>query len=181
MDKHSLQLIRATAQWHKLPADMQSYVPKTNDRLMEKRTGEAEERLLTVLLVRNDHVIAQYLTGVKTGSKRVIKFPAFAGTPPVINDVQFTVYMPEGLKSTAPIAATEQADSAVAAGEEAIAAEPLVAKKKRGEGPTKMSKCREIYAANPGLNKVDMKALFVSEAGCTIMGANTYLLTIMKG
>lgn len=175
MDKHSSQLLKATMAMNALPPDMASYIPSANDRLIEKREGVEEQRVLTVLLVRNDHVIAQYLTGVKTGSKRVIKFPAFAGVAPQIDGVTFDVYTADELRtpSTAPVKPSEP-DGAAAAAEPAI-------KKKRGEGPTKMSKCREIYAANPGLDKIAMKALFVSDAGCTVMGANTYLLTIMKG
>lgn len=51
---------------------------------------------------------------------------------------------------------------------------------KRGEGPTKMDLCKEIFAANKDKPKAEVIALFVSEAKCTPAGANTYYLTCKK-
>lgn len=54
-------------------------------------------------------------------------------------------------------------------------------KRQQGE-PTKMQKCLAIYQdkANKDLDKKELCKLFVSVAGCTKMGANTYFLTIHK-
>lgn len=64
------------------------------------------------------------------------------------------------------------------------APEPAVkAKRQRAEPgqPTKIEKCRALFAANPGIDKPAMIKLFVEQAGCTPQGANTYFITCKKG
>lgn len=59
---------------------------------------------------------------------------------------------------------------------------------KRGDGPTKMDICKQIWDANPNLTRADMKAKFCNDplfaenklTPCTEQGANTYYLTIKK-
>lgn len=63
--------------------------------------------------------------------------------------------------------------------------EPVVVKPARVKvalegGVTKIQRCRELYAANIQLDKPAMIDLFVREAGCTPMGANTYYITCRK-
>lgn len=57
------------------------------------------------------------------------------------------------------------------------------AKAKRGpkrEGETKLDKCRRLFNENRGKPKKDVVDLFISQAACTPMGANTYYLLINK-
>lgn len=51
---------------------------------------------------------------------------------------------------------------------------------KKGEGPTKLDLCRQIWKDNPNLPRKDMTAKFVSDAKCTPQGANTYYLSVQK-
>lgn len=59
---------------------------------------------------------------------------------------------------------------------------PSKTRQKRVKGGiTKIQRCRELYAANPSLDKAAMLELFQREAGCTPLGANTYYLLCKKG
>lgn len=66
-----------------------------------------------------------------------------------------------------------------------VAADTAPTKEKRVKvalegGITKIQRCRELFAANAQLDKAAMIDLFVREAQCTPMGANTYYITCRK-
>jgi hypothetical protein len=117
-----------------------------------------------ILLVRDDHVIVLVSsTGKKERLERTF--------PQQWNGVTLHYDMPEGHD-------LPPAQTAEEAGENA--AEPPKKRGRQMEGETKMQKCRRIFAEMNGKPKADIVARFISDAGCTAGGANTYYCTLVK-
>lgn len=143
-------------------AGEQPAIAGSADKLISYDTNTGAEYVYEIIMVRKDHVVARIVGKHKVGTVVKMQLPnSWPVQGVMIDSSVFKLYQKPG---TAPVAG------------KAKKAGP-----KRGDGPTKMDKCRAIVKANPNLAKVEMIAKFVGEAGCTPMGANTYYLTIMKG
>ena len=51
---------------------------------------------------------------------------------------------------------------------------------KAAKSPSKLSVCKEIFAASTGQSRKDIIAKFISEAGCSTAGAATYYAICKK-
>lgn len=137
---------------------------RAGDRIYGERDGQLFEPCLEILLVRNTHVIARE-AGKKDAKK--LELPLAWGKDGHMN----LEIAPYPLHLYSAVGKVPQLAAAVGAKK---------AGPKRKEGPTKMDKCRELFAANPTLDKAAMVKLFIDEAECTPAGAVTYWSTINK-
>ena len=142
----------------------------TADRIVATdQTGNVQ--VLQVLLIRDDTIVCALSTD-KPGKYRKITlgFNKVESDLPVLSGGStYQLYVPEG--SEAPVQVVDAP----------IVEQPA---KKRGrniEGPTKLDKCKQLFATNPGADKLTMMALFQSEAGCTVQGSSTYWYLCKKG
>lgn len=135
---------------------------RVNDRLIYMAlTGD--ESLLEVIMTRKNGVIARVLESdgdFKVGAKFVMPVQYTDGWPKPINGGQVQLFHKPGaeVNEVKPRAVRARADG----------------------GETKIAKCRAIYAANKGKSKAEVVALFISQAECTVQGANTYYITCAK-
>lgn len=123
-------------------------------------TGDQD--VLEVILTRKKSVVARALTastGFVVGKKYDMPLEYSDRFPPMVNGGQALLYKApkvEKAKKAGPVRAIEG-------------------------GITKIQRCRELFAANSGLDKAAMIDLFVREANCTAQGAVTYYITCKKG
>lgn len=134
---------------------------KTADKLV--RIGlDGKETVINILLTRDNRLICRAAEG--SAPKFELFFTSWTqedGKPLINGGVMWKLYVPLGSK----------ADPAAPAETKRV---------KPAKGESKLDKCRAIFKANAGLDKVAMKKLFVEQGGCTEGGANTYYLTISK-
>lgn len=152
------------------------FVPVAGDTPVEARTGDSIAKMASdqvvlvyeVIMVRKDHVLARVIGPHKAGTPVKMQMPLnWTGAGNVVFDAPYALYTKKGAEP----AGSKGKGKAVKKGG---------GPKPKDGGVTKIAKCREIFKANPNLSKVDMCALFIKDAECTTMGANTYYLTVSK-
>lgn len=132
------------------------YALTTKNKVAMILSSNPEFEVFTVLLVRKTTVIA----AVRDAKGVAIKKIELDRTIVPVNS-NYWIYEPEVAVDTAP---TKEKRVKVAL----------------EGGITKIQRCRELFAANAQLDKAAMIDLFVREAQCTPMGANTYYITCRK-
>jgi len=111
-----------------------------------------------VTLLKKSDLIVLVSAGEQAGKK--VRLPLTF--PCTVDGVEYVVDAPE------PVAAED--------------VKPKKAGPKRGEGPTKLDKCKAIFAEYKGKDflKSTVVQRFIDEAACTPAGANTYFLLCKK-
>lgn len=139
---------------------------RVGDKIIAELDGQLFTPAFEVLLVRKDHIIVRE-TGKKGAAK--LQMPLTwdkNGAKLDVSTMPMHLYL-KGEVTGLPVAT----DTPKKAGP----------KRDLTGAPTKISMCREIYAANMDKSKEEIIALFVKDAKCTPLGANTYYLTCKKG
>ena len=133
-----------------------------NDRLVFMSIS-GDSAVLEVILPKKNGVVARVLESdahdMEVGKKYVMPVAYHDGWPKPIASGQVQLYRKPG--------------EASAAVKPARTPRPV-------NGETKIAKCRAIFAANKGMSKAEVVALFISQAECTVQGANTYSVTCAK-
>lgn len=109
-----------------------------------------------ILLLRPGHCVVKVVAGPMAGQK--IRLPLTF--PAVVDGVTYHVDVPDQ-QPTAPKLTSKRV-------------RPVAGQ------PTKMDKCRKLFADNRSKPKNEIVEMFVNQAGCTAAGANTYYITLRK-
>lgn len=137
---------------------------RAGDRIYAELEGQIFTPSFDVLLVRKDHIIVRERDNKDA---RKLQLPLAWGkdghVQPTLSEHPLHLYAVVGDTPTLALAKAKKAGP------------------RRGEGPTKMDRCREIFKANPTADKATLIKMFVEEAKCTPAGANTYHNTLKKG